>query len=141
MNTQEQFEHALQEWTENSNREPMLELLKPFEDHSGLDIEESFQKGSDCGAIEIQGSWLAPYEDNDSGDATMLLLGWLQSLYEDIEFSIKKGEVTLACFKKVPECWDGPTVTSFDLPMAVLNAVVLSEWPPFDLSPTQGEKQ
>lgn len=123
------FDIALREWTEHSNRLPMLDLLEPFAKYAGIDIEESYQKGSDCGAIEIQGRWIAPYEDVDSGDAAMFLLRIIKEVYKQVEISFDDMEVIVSCFKSVPQNWDGPSVTATDLPMALLRIVATCLWP------------
>ena len=122
------FDIALNEWTEHSNRLPMLNLLEPFAEYAGIDIEESNQKGSDCGAIEIQGRWIAPYEDVDSGDAAMFLLRLIKEVYKQVEISFDTIGVIVSCFKSVPEDWDGPSATAPDLPMALLRIVTTVAW-------------
>ncbi len=102
------FEFAMTKWENQSDPSAMIALLEPFADDAGLDIEQSGQKGCDCTAIEIQGCYVHPFDDGESGDAIMLLLSWLSDKYEDIQLALMKGEWTLACFKGEDGA-DGPS--------------------------------
>lgn len=134
MNTEqekkEQFKSAMIAWEESSNRAPILELLKPFADYFWLDIEESMQGGSDCGAIEILGEWAAPLMQSDSGDAIMLIIEQLSDAYKDIQFALKEGEWVVGCF----HCKHGnyePSATNACLLSALLEIIVVTPWEAF----------
>lgn len=121
------FDNAMDEWEMSNDCSQILSLLKPFADACCLDIEESDQKGSDCGAIEIQGRWASPESDIDSGDAIVFLLSWLNSIYENIEISALKGDYVIAAFK-FKGVLDGPSVRSPSLFVGLLELTCLTDW-------------
>lgn len=143
MNTEqekkEQFKSAMIAWEESSDRAPILELLKPFADYAWLDIEESMQKGSDCGAIEIQNEWAAPMMQADSGGAIMLLIAWLSMAYGDLQFALKDGEWVVACFDCKYGNYEPSARDNVCLLSALLEIIVVTPWETFTDEEPEGD--
>ena len=121
------FVDAVDYWAENSDTSIILELLTPFADGAGLDLEPSHQKGCDWSFIEIHGRTIAPDMDVDSGEAIMFLIEWLRSKYSQIDLSFKGGEWVGALWCG-DDGEDGATACGPSLATVVLELVTLV-WP------------
>jgi hypothetical protein len=87
------FNEALAHWESHSDPMKMLDLLYVVgaPDAYNIDIEESKQKGCDCGKIELQWNSLCPCDDRESGDCIMLMLGLLRKRYGEIQIAHTNG--------------------------------------------------